>query len=228
MNVVSSASIACGAHAGSVEVMAMTIQSALDRGVKIGAHPSYPDRPGFGRAELGMPLDEIVASVRDQIDALSHLCIGAGTTLSYVKPHGALYNRAARDRELADALARCVAGIDARLAMLALAGSALADASQSAGLPVATEAFIDRAYTRDGLLVPRSQDGAVIGDPTQGAARAVSMARDNTIVAIDGTRLSVSPDSLCVHGDSPAALEIVTLSRRQLEAAGIVILPFSS
>ena len=227
LDVVSSANIACGAHAGSREVMDLTVKAALSRGVAIGAHPSYPDREGFGRRELGMNLDHILASVRDQIIALSLCCSSAGARLSYVKPHGALYNRASRDAELAKALAACVAEIDSSLTMLALGGSSLEYESLNTGLSVAREAFIDRGYTSDGMLVPRGSEGAIIADVASAARRALVIARDHKIEAVDGSPFDARADSLCVHGDSPNALEIVHAARMELEAAGFTIAPFA-
>ncbi len=226
-DVVSSASIACGAHAGSAEVMSMTVEAALMRGVSIGAHPSYPDRAGFGRRDMDLTLDALIGSVQSQIDALDRQCDAAGARLTYVKPHGALYNKASRDPALAAALADCVREIDPDLVMLALAGSSLEDESVSAGLVVAREAFIDRAYMKNGTLVPRDRPRAVLDDADEAADRALEMARDNFVVALDGTPLSIQPDSLCVHGDSANALGIVSAARRRLEEAGFIISPFA-
>jgi UPF0271 protein len=227
LDVVSSANVACGAHAGSLEVMDVTVRAALARGVAIGAHPSYPDRNGFGRKELGMPIADIVDSVREQILKLSHCCASAGARLAYVKPHGALYNRASRDTELAIALAQIVIEVDPSLTMLALNGSLLEHESRSAGLAVAREAFIDRAYKSDGMLVPRENQGAVIGDALVAAERARNIAEHHKIETIDGKQIDIQADSLCVHGDSPDAIAIVKAARRNLEAAGFTILPFS-
>jgi 5-oxoprolinase (ATP-hydrolysing) subunit A len=227
MDVVSSVNIACGAHAGSIEVMASTVNAARTRGVSIGAHPSYPDREGFGRRELGLPVAEIISSVRDQIITLMRCCAEAPVRMSYVKPHGALYNRASRDTELARALAACVAEIDSSLTMLALSGSNLETESKRAGLSVAREAFIDRAYTSDGMLVPREHNGAVITDVSAAAQRAQAIAVDHAITSIDGQRIDVVADSLCVHGDSRDALGIVSAARRKLEECGWTIMPFA-
>ncbi|MEP6507085.1 MAG: 5-oxoprolinase subunit PxpA [Gemmatimonadales bacterium] len=228
LDVVSSASIACGAHAGSREVMEMTVNAALERGVTIGAHPSYPDREGFGRREIGISTDEIVDSFREQIILLEKICAVAGAKLAYVKPHGALYNRAANDAELADALAQCVGNTNAQLAILALSGSLLETVSRVAGLAVAREAFIDRMYMGDGTLMPRNRLGAVISDPGIAGARAVELAKYSAIRAFDGKRLSVPADSLCVHGDSARAVDVVSTARRRLEEIGINIAPFAT
>jgi len=224
--VVSSASIACGAHAGSREVMERTVAAARDRGVSIGAHPGYPDREGFGRREVGLPLDRIMSSVREQIFLLAECCERQGAYLGYVKPHGALYNRAAGDAQLARALIECVASIDSRFVLLAPRGSAMEREGRSAGLAIAREAFIDRGYLPDGSLVPRDHQGAVLVDPEAAARRAVSMAREGIVTAMDGSVVEISPQSLCVHSDSPNALSIVTLVRQRLEAADIAIRAF--
>jgi 5-oxoprolinase (ATP-hydrolysing) subunit A len=227
MDVVSSVNIACGAHAGSAEVMALTVTAAHKCRVSIGAHPSYPDREGFGRRELGLSVAEIISSVHDQIIALARCCADAQVRMSYVKPHGALYNRASRDTELARALAGCIVDVDSSLTMLALSGSNLETESERAGLSVAREAFIDRAYTSDGMLVPRGNTGAVIDDVSAAAERARAIAVDHAITSIDGTRIRVTADSLCVHGDSRDALGIVTAARRKLEECGWTIAPFA-
>jgi 5-oxoprolinase (ATP-hydrolysing) subunit A len=228
LDVVSSANIACGAHAGSLDVMTVTAKAARDRGVAIGAHPSYPDREGFGRRELGLSVDEIVASVREQIIALSQCCTSVDTRVSYVKPHGALYNRACRDAGLAQALARCVLDFDSGLTMLALGGSSLESESRNAGLKVAREAFVDRGYTRDGMLVPRDVNGAVIADVAVAAERAGNIAAHHKVETVDGNQIVVRADSLCVHGDSPNAIGIVKAARNKLEAMGFTIARFAS
>jgi UPF0271 protein len=227
LEVISSANIACGAHAGSTEVMRATIAAAYERGVSIGAHPSYPDREGFGRRDLGLANDAIVHSFEAQVELLAEACAVEGAVLAYVKPHGALYNRAAKDAELAHLLAACVFRFDSWLTMLALADSALEHESKAAGLRVAREAFIDRAYLADGTLVPRDQMGAVLHDSEAAATRAVLMARDHEVTAIDGTILRVDADSFCVHGDSDNALETILLARGALEGAGFSIRPFA-
>lgn len=227
LEVVTSASIACGAHAGSPAVMEMTVNAALERGVSIGAHPSYPDREGFGRREIPMALEELLDSVHDQIVALEQTCTAAGARLVYVKPHGALYNRAARDSELAARLASLVYSINPSLAMLALSGSVLEHESRVARLRVACEAFIDRAYMSDGTLMPRDRSGAVINDVSIAGGRAVEMAKYGVIRSFEGKRVEVTADSLCVHGDSRNALQIVTTARRRLEEVGFTIAPFA-
>jgi UPF0271 protein len=196
--------------------------------VAIGAHPSYPDREGFGRRELDLPVEGVLESVEAQIELLAECCAIEGARLSYVKAHGALYNRAARDPELARLLAECVARFDSSLTMLALAGSELEKESRLLGLGVAREAFIDRAYTSEGTLVPRDKPGAVIDDVEFAAARAVMMARDKRIVTIDHTLIEVDADSMCVHSDSRNALATVRAARTKLEQAGFSIASFKA
>lgn len=224
---VSSASIACGAHAGSREVMEETARRAAALGVTIGAHPSYPDRDGFGRRVLDIPLQAMASSVRSQIELMLDCAARAGTTVRYVKPHGALYNRAMTDRELAEALAECIRSADSSLAILALPGGALAAAARASAMRLAREAFIDRAYMNDGTLVPRSEAGAVIEDTAAAASRAARIARDHSVECIDGTVIGVDADSLCIHGDNPRAVSLLTSARDSLEQIGIRIAPFA-
>ena len=224
---ISSANIACGAHAGSREVMRQTVRTALERGVSVGAHPGYPDRAGFGRREIGLSPSEIRDSFEGQITAMIGCCEAESARLRYVKPHGALYNRASREAELADLLATCVVEVDSSLVMLALSGSELERSARSHGLRVAREAFIDRAYTADGQLVARDQPGAVIHDPAAAAERAVQMVTQGTLLSASGEVVSVAAESLCVHGDSANALEIVRLARARIESAGFTVTPFA-
>jgi len=227
LDTVSSANIACGKHAGSLEVMRRTVALAYERGVSIGAHPGYPDREGFGRRETGLSLEHIIESFEKQIQNLQACCDAEGARLRYVKPHGALYNRAAKDAELAQLLAGSVERIDSSLAVLTLPGSALESASRSHGLVTAAEAFIDRGYMSDGSLVPRDVAGAVIENADIAAERAVRLATMETVKAIDGAIITVKADSLCVHGDGPNALQTVRLAREKLEEEGFTILPFA-
>lgn len=224
---VSSASIACGAHAGGRDVMEETARRAAARGVAIGAHPSYPDRDGFGRRVPGIPLPAVISSVLGQIELMLDCAARAGTTLRYVKPHGALYNRATTDRVLAEALAECIRSADSSLAILALPGGAMAAAAHASSMRLAREAFLDRAYMSDGTLVPRSEAGAVIGDAEAAATRAARIARDHSVECIDGTVIGVDADSLCVHGDNSRALPLLTAAREALGRVGIRIAPFA-
>ena len=223
---VSSASIACGAHAGDAVVMRATVRAARARDVVVGAHPGYPDLQGFGRRELALAADEIAAQVAAQTGALVGIARLEGATVRYVKPHGALYNRAARDADAARAIVAGVRGVDPALALLALAGSAMIRAAEDAGVRAASEAFVDRAYRADGTLVPRDRPGAVLGDPARVAERALRLVEDGRVEADDGTMLRLRADSLCVHGDSPDAPRLLAAVRERLERAGIAIAPF--
>jgi UPF0271 protein len=224
---VSSANVACGFHAGDPLVMRRTVEAAAARGVAVGAHPGYPDLLGFGRRDLAASPEEVTAYVVYQVGALSAFCAAAGTRLRYVKPHGALYNRAAVDEATARAVAEGVRLADPSLALLGLAGSRLVRAAEEAGLRAAAEAFVDRGYLADGTLVPRGRPGATLHEADAVAARAVRMVRDGVVEAADGTSLSVAPDSLCVHGDNPDAPAILAAVRAALERAGIGVAPFA-
>ncbi|HEX6575270.1 MAG TPA: 5-oxoprolinase subunit PxpA [Gemmatimonadaceae bacterium] len=226
LGVVSSANIACGKHAGSLEVMRRTVALAYERGVTIGAHPGYPDREGFGRRELDLPLDEIIDSFQRQIENMHACCDAEGARLRYVKPHGALYNRAAKEEKLASGLASCVWTLDNSLVVLALAGGMLERASGERGLRTAGEAFIDRGYMPDGTLVPRDRPGALVTDDKTAAERAVEIA-NGTVRDINGSVITLSAKSLCVHGDSDHALETVKSARAALEASGFTIESFA-
>lgn len=225
LDLASSVSIACGFHGGDPGVMRRTVAQAARRGVTIGAHPGYRDPQGFGRRELGASPEEIEDDTLYQVGALRAFCGAASTRLRYVKPHGALYLRAARDPAAADAIARAMSALDPALVLLG-SGELLA-AARRAGLPTADEAFVDRAYRPDGTLIPRSEPGAVLRDPVLCAERAARMVLEGFVEAIDGTRLTVQPDSLCVHGDGPTAVELLTAVRQRLESAGVRIVPFA-
>lgn len=227
LDVITSANIACGAHAGSFDVMRATIRTAAEKGVAVGAHPGYPDRDGFGRRELNLPADKIRESLEQQLTTMGEACALEAVRLAYVKPHGALYNRAARDKELAELIAESISGFDSTLFLLALAGSALERAGHLYELGTAREAFIDRAYLDDGSLVPRDHDGAVIDNPKLAAERALTMVAAGRIQTITGSSLEVRPDSLCVHGDSENAVETVRVARASIEQAGFAIKPFA-
>lgn len=223
---VTSANVACGAHAGDSATMHRTVERALELGVAIGAHPGYPDRENFGRRETGASATEIEASTRQQIEALREICERAGARLRYVKAHGALYHRAVHDKDAAAAIAAATLSVDAKLTILALPGSAMLDTARSAGLGSAREAFLDRAYNPDGTLVGRDRAEALISDADFAAERGLAIARGESFAAITGTRIRVAADSLCVHGDSPHALSIARAARAKLEEAGIPLSPF--
>ncbi len=224
---VTSANIACGAHAGDPLLMDQTVQLALALGVTIGAHPGYPDRDGFGRRDLAMGLEELRAAILAQLGALAAICRGRGAELRHVKLHGALYNRAAVDHRLAACVVGAVRDFSSELAVIGLAGSALLDEARSVGLRVAAEAFADRAYAADGTLRSRSLPGALHDDPADVSAQAVSIVRDGRVRADDGTWIVVVADTLCLHGDAPGAVANARAVRRAFRAAGIVVAPLA-
>lgn len=228
LDMVSSANIACGFHAGDATTMRDTVIAARTRGVTIGAHPSYPDVPGFGRRELGLSPKEIGIHLAYQLRALRDVCGAESAKLSYVKPHGALYNRAARDAEVAAVVVRAIRDVEPSLTLLGLAGSEMARAAERGGIAFASEAFVDRSYKPDGTLVPRDEPGAVIHDVTSAVQRAVMLVKGKTITADDGTELRISAQSLCVHGDNPDAVSMLSALRARLESAGITIAPFAA
>ncbi|WP_257388010.1 LamB/YcsF family protein [Tahibacter caeni] len=220
---VSSANIACGFHAGDPETMRRTVRLAVARGVAIGAHPSLPDLQGFGRREMSIGTDEAYALTVYQIGALAAFAHAAGGALHHVKPHGALYNMAARDASLAQAIAAAVADVDRGLILVGLAGSALPQAGRAAGLAVAAEAFCDRRYRADGSLTPRREAGAVIDEVEAAVAQGLSIALRGEATAGDGSRVAVAADTLCIHGDKPDAAAFARRLRAALTEAGITI-----
>lgn len=228
LDLVSSANIACGFHAGDATTMRDTVRAAKVRGVTIGAHPSYPDIPGFGRRELDLPSKEISLHVTYQIRALRDICGAERAKLSYVKPHGALYNRAARDPDAARAVVDAIREVEASLTLLGPAGSEMARAAERAHIAFATEAFVDRAYKPDGTLVSRAEPGAIIYDVNKAVQRAVMLVKGQTITADDGSELQVSAQSLCVHGDNPDAAAILRALNARLKESGVTIAPFAA
>ena len=223
MDSITSANIACGFHAGDPRVMRETVRLAADAGVAVGAHPGFPDLAGFGRREMQVAPRELEDLLLYQIGALAGIARAAGVPLRHVKPHGALYNMAVRDRRLADAIARAVAGFDSSLVLFGLAGSVMLDAGRDAGLTVAAEGFADRMYEPDGSLTPRSRPGSVLHDPPAVAERAVRMVRDRAVTASDGRAVPLQIDTICVHGDTPGADVSARELRRALTEAGITV-----
>jgi UPF0271 protein len=221
----SSANVACGMHAGSPAIMDRTVALALSLGVRVGAHPGYPDRENFGRTDLRLPDDEVRALVLYQVAALDAFVRAHGGALSHVKAHGALYNRAARDPHLARAVVEGVRAYRADLILVGLAGSLQLEAARSAGLRAAGEAFADRRYLPDGSLVPRSQPGAVLHDPREAAEQALRIVRDGQAIAADGSQVRIDAQTLCLHGDTEGAPLIARAVRERLEAAGVTIAP---
>ncbi len=220
-----SASVACGLHAGDPSVMAETVARAREHGVAVGAHPGYADLQGFGRRPMKLPPAEIRALLLYQMGALSAFCRAAGVDLQHVKPHGALYNQAAVDEGLARAVAEAVLAFDRSLVLVALANSRLAAAGRAAGLPVAEEAFADRGYLASGDLVPRGHPQALLRDPAAAASRVVRMLADGVVEAVDGTPVGLRPQTICVHGDTPGAAAFVREVRAALEKAGVAVVP---
>lgn len=228
LEVVTSASVACGFHAGDSATMLATARRAAATGVALGAHPSYPDRDGFGRHDMDLPPDELLAAVAYQLGAMASIAATAGTAVRFVKPHGALYNRAATDPAVAEVVVDGVARAGMRLPLLAPPGSVLSSKAGEAGITVYCEAFVDRAYAPDGQLIPRSQPGAVLHDPDEVAGRALELALHRRVSAVDGSVIELAADSICVHGDTPGAAAMAVAIRRGLEAAGVAVVPFSS
>jgi len=222
---ITSASIACGFHAGDPGVMRETIALAQQHGVAVGAHPAFPDLVGFGRREMRATPREVEDFVVYQIGALAAVAAAGGMRLQHVKAHGALYNMAVRDATLADAIARATASVDRSLILFGLPGSELIAAGKRAGLRTAREGFADRAYRPDGTLVRRSEPGAVIEDPESVVNRAISMARDRAVNAIDGSLVALEVETICVHGDTPGAAVLAARIRKALIDAGVSVLP---
>jgi UPF0271 protein len=228
MRSISSASVAAGFHAGDPTVLRTTIRLAKASGVAVGAHPGFPDLVGFGRRELHVAPSDAEDFVLYQVAAVSGVAATEGLRLQHVKPHGALYNMAARDRPLAMAIARAVAAVDASLILFGPPGSELIAAAKALGLQSAAEAFADRAYRSDGSLAPRSEPGSVIHDPASVLDRTLRLLKNRTVVATDGKVLPIEADTLCLHGDSPGAAALAAALRSGLEAEGIAVRAFGN
>lgn len=226
LGIVSSASVACGFHAGDPGTMRRTCAAAAGRGVAIGAHVGYRDLAGFGRRPMRVPGPELADEITYQIAALDGFARLAGSKVGYVKPHGALYNTVAVDAEQAGALAEAVRRYDKQLAVVGLAGSEGLRIAAEHGLPTVAEAFADRAYTKHGTLVPRWENGSVLHDPEEIVERCVGMVRDGRITAADGTVLEFAAQTVCVHGDTPGAVEIARTLREGLLEAGVELKSF--
>jgi UPF0271 protein len=225
---VTSANVACGMHAGDPVTMDQTVELALSRGVRVGAHPGYPDRANFGRVVMEMSADEVENLVVYQVAALAGFVRSRGGRLTHVKPHGALYHSGAEFPDVARAIAEGVRRIDPGLVLVGAARSMLIGAGREAGLPVAEEAFADRRYRADGTLVPRGRPGAVITDPDEAADQAVGLARDGLVVAEDSSRIAVRADTICLHGDTPGAAEIARRIHERFRTAGVRIAPLET
>ena len=210
---ISSANIACGFHASDPLVMEKTVALAKENGVKVGAHPGFPDLVGFGRRNMNVSPKELKAMVVYQIGALNAFCKASGIKMNHVKPHGAMYNMAAKDERLALAIAEAVAQIDDNLFLVGLSGSELLKAAKRVGLKCASEVFADRAYEDDGSLVPRSKIGAVISNEEEASDRAVQMIKFGKVKSITGKEIPITADTICIHGDTPQALHLARIMR---------------
>ena len=225
LKIIRSASVACGFHAGDPIVMRRLVVRAREEGVSVGAHPGFNDLWGFGRRRIHMNAEELEYTIAYQIGALQALAAYAGMTVTHLKPHGALNNMAAEDRELADAIGRAIKVVDPGLIYVALAGSEMQNAGEALGLTTACEGFADRLYEDDGNLTPRRIEGSVIRDPATARARVVEMVRDQAIISRSGKRVPRRLDSICIHGDEPTAVAVGQAVRAGLEAAGIAVVP---
>jgi len=223
LQLVSSASIACGFHAGDPVSVLASIRAARERGVAVGAHPGFADREDFGRIEVALPAAEVFAIVAYQLGAFRALATAARTPVNHVKPHGALYNMAVRDEKLAEAIANAVRAIDSSLLLFAPGGSVLERAAQSAKLRVVREVFADRNYLADGSLVPRTRPDALLHDPEEAAVRVLRMLREGVVRSVDGTDVGVHADTICVHGDTPGAVDFARSLRERLGKNGVSI-----
>lgn len=225
---ITSANIACGWHAGDPTVMDRTVKMAVEHGVGVGAHPGYPDLLGFGRRNMDCSPEEIRRYLIYQIGAIEAFCKVHGSRLQHVKPHGALYLTAVESEEVARAVAEAIVSVNPELAYVALAGARgelMTRIGREVGLKVVYEAFPDRAYTPGGTLVSRRQPGAVVKDPREVAARALRMAKEGMVIAVDGTSIPLEAQTLCVHGDTPSAIDLVKSIRKALAADGVAVAP---
>jgi UPF0271 protein len=226
--IVTSVNVACGFHAGDPLTIQRTVATAVAHGVAVGAHPGYPDLVGFGRRDIDMTPDELEAALVYQIGAVVAFARAAGSDLRHVKPHGALYNRAAREPALAATIARAVRAVSTELVLVGLAGSELVRAGEEAGLRVASEAFADRAYEPDGALRSRRLPGAILATPEAAAEQAVRIARDGVVATADAGTIAVHADTLCIHGDTPGAVDVARAVREALERAGVRVIAVGS
>jgi UPF0271 protein len=227
LDIVTSANVACGFHAGDPSTLRRTCAGAARAGVVVGAQVGYRDLPGFGRRFIEMDPGQLADDVVYQIGALDGLCRVTGTTVRYVKPHGALYNAVVHHEAQAAAVVAAVRDYDASLSVLGLPGSVLLATAEKAGLRTVREFFVDRGYTPEATLVPRSEPGALLHDPKEVTARVLRMVTDGVVTAVDGSDVRVQADSMCVHGDSPGAVEMATAVRAGLERAGVELRSFA-
>lgn len=223
MNYVSSVNIACGYHAGDQETMKRTVDLALEKGVAIGAHPSYPDRENFGRSDMDLPPAEVYKLVEDQIFALSLYCDKAGATLCHVKPHGALYNQSARSPEIAQTIAKAVSDVNQKLILFGLSGSHSIAEAKKIGLQTASEVFADRTYQTDGTLTPRSVPNALITDEDTAVTQVMDMIKYSRVRSTEAIMIPIIAETVCIHGDGEHALEFARLIHHSLIENGIEI-----
>ena len=220
---ITSANVACGGHAGDESTMRTTIEQAMRASVAVGAHPGYPDRGNFGRLELKMSAEAVAKSIYEQVRALTEVAAKCGTQLVHVKPHGALYNQAVKNRELAEAIAQGVAKYSKDLVLMGLAESPMLDVFREAGFAVAAEAFADRRYEPDGTLRSRKFDNALIRDPAEAAKQALSIAQRGIVTAYDGTEVKLNAQTICIHGDTPGSVQIAATVAETLREADVVL-----
>jgi len=221
MPFLTSVNIACGGHAGDLQTMKATVEQALRWGLAVGAHPGYPDRANFGRLQLNLPPQEVAHGLFVQVGTLAEIAAGCGAKVTHVKPHGALYNQAAANRPLAQAIADGVARWSRDVLLVGLAGSLMLDVFQEAGFQAAAEAFADRRYEADGSLRSRRFDDALIRDPAEAAQQALRIAEHSTVLAHDGTEIAVRAQTICIHGETPGAPQIASAVAQMLQKAGI-------
>jgi UPF0271 protein len=221
MRSITSVNVACGGHAGDPQTMKTTIEQALRYNLAIGAHPGYPDRANFGRLELHLSPEEIAKSVYEQVSALAKIATACGVQLSHVKPHGALYNQAVQDSELARAIASGVARWRTDVVLVGLADSPMLELFREAGFPVAAEAFADRRYEPNGTLRSRKHNDALIRDPAEAARQALSIVESQTVIACDATKVAINAQTICIHGDTPGAPQIAAQVAKTLREAGV-------
>ncbi|MFP5416360.1 MAG: LamB/YcsF family protein [Actinomycetes bacterium] len=227
LDIVTSANIACGFHAGDPLIMHATVELAVEKGVRVGAHISYRDLEGFGRRAVEIAPDELRAHVLYQLGAIAGMCKAVGTTLAYVKPHGALYNTIVHHEEQARAVVHAIGSFDPSLPLMGLPGGLSLELAEQEGLRTIGEAFVDRGYTPQGTLVSRKEPGALIHDPEEAAERMLKLVTHGVIIAVDGTEVPMKAESICTHGDSPGAVAMARSVRASLEANGVTIRAFT-
>lgn len=223
MNFVSSVNVACGFHAGDASVMRKTVENALEKGVAVGAHPSFPDLQGFGRRPMSLSAREIFDTTLYQVSALKGICEAFGAKLHHVKPHGALYNQAAKDSKIARVIAEAVKTIDKNLVSYGLSGSCLISEAEKLGLKTASEVFADRTYQADGSLTPRSEPNALIKDGEQAVSQVLQMIKEQTVTATNGEKVALKAETVCIHGDGENALEFARMIQERLINNGVQI-----